>query len=254
MIKFKNNKLLNIKNKKTTSSDRTLNIINSESPFSITEAYKTLRTNVIFSTRGTGCKKYAVTSPVPREGKTTNSVNLAISFAQTGKKVLLIDADLRKPRIHSYFGLRNRTGLSNILSGVFDDENKTYINKTNIENLDVITAGHIPPNPIELLSSDNMRDFLQSLDDIYDFVVIDTPPINVVSDALVLSKYVTGYILVMRSNYSEYQSLKDAVSKFELANVKPLGVILNDYDENKQKYSSRYKYKGYYYYYHSSSK
>ena len=241
-----------IKTNKTSSNERSCSIIDSKSPFSITEAYKTLRTNIIFSTGDNGCKKYAITSPVPGEGKTTNSVNIAVSFAQTGKKVLLVDADLRKPRIHKHFEVENKVGLSNLLSGVYDEEGKNIINKTKIENLDLITAGRVPPNPIELLSSENMTKFIESLDDSYDFVIIDTPPINVVSDALVLSKLVTGYILVLRSNYSEQQSLDNAISKFELANVKPLGIILNDHDENRKRYTSRYKYKKYYYYsYHT---
>ena len=239
------------KTNKSTSNERSFSIIDSKSPFSITEAYKSLRTNIIFSTGDNGCKKYAVTSPVPGEGKTTNSVNIAISFAQTGKKVLLVDADLRKPRIHKHFEIENKGGLSNLLSGVFDGENKDIVNKTKVENLDIITAGRVPPNPIELLSSENMTKFIETLDDVYDFVIIDTPPINVVSDALVLSRLVTGYILVLRSNYSEQQSLDNAISKFELANVKPLGIIFNDYDENRKKYTSRYRYKGYYYYYHT---
>lgn len=252
MVTKKKNKIVSFKkSNKNSASDRSVNIINSDSPFSITEAYKSLRTNIIFSTGDNGCKKYAVTSPVPGEGKTTNSVNIAISFAQTGKKVLLIDADLRKPRIHKHFEVENKVGLSNLLSGVYDGENKNIVNKTKIENLDLITAGRVPPNPIELLSSENMTKFMESLDENYDFVIIDTPPINVVSDALVLSKLVTGYILVLRSNYSEQQSLDNAISKFELANVKPLGIILNDHDENRKKYTSRYRYKGdcYYSYY-----
>ena len=237
-----------VKRDKNLSTDRSFSIVDSKSPFTITEAYKSLRTNIIFSTGDNGCKKYVVTSPVPGEGKTTNSVNTAISFAQTGKRVLLVDADLRKPRIHKHFEVDNKVGLSNLLSGVYDGENKNIINKTKIENLDLITAGRVPPNPIELLSSENMTKFMESLDENYDFVIVDTPPINVVSDALVLSKLVTGYILVLRSNYSEQQSVDNAISKFELANVKPLGIILNDHDENRKKYTSRYRYKGYYYY------
>ena len=224
--------------------------ITPKSPFDITEAYKTLRTNLIFSTGDTGCKKYVVTSSLPGEGKTTNAVNIAVSFAQTGKKVLLIDADLRKPRIHKYFRPEDKTGLSNVLSGVFDGEKREVIYKTEVDNLDVIFAGHIPPNPIELLSSDNMRTFMESVEEIYDFIVIDTPPINVVSDALVLSKYVTGYILVLRSNVTVYQSLESAIAKFELANVKPIGVVLNDYASDRKEYSSRYKYRRYHYQYY----
>lgn len=254
MAKIKNN---NPKAKTKTDNKKTQSLhsenysyITDKSPFAVTEAYKTLRTNLIFSTGDSGCKKYVVTSSLPGEGKTTNAVNLAVSFSQTGKKILLIDADLRKPRVHKYFDKDNKNGLSNVLSGIFDDDNKTIVNKTKIENLDVIFSGHIPPNPIELLSSENMRVFLESMEEIYDFIIIDTPPINVVSDALVLSKCVTGYILVLRSNFSVYQSLENAISKFELANVKPIGAILNDFEEGSKKYSSKYKYRKYQYQYY----
>lgn len=249
-----------VNNKKTQKNEKSskkgalhgdnYSYITANSPFTITEAYKTLRTNLIFSTGDTGCKKYAVTSSLPGEGKTTNSVNIAVSFAQTGKKVLLIDADLRKPRIHKFFGAEDKTGLSNVLSGVFDGEKKDVIYTTEVENLDVVYAGHIPPNPMELLASDNMRVFMESVEKIYDFIVIDTPPINVVSDALVLSKYVTGYILVLRSNVTVYQSLESVIEKFDIANVKPIGIVLNDYEAKKREYSSRYKDRRYQYQYY----
>ena len=117
--------------------------------------------------------------------------------------------------------------------------------------MDLISSGHIPPNPIELLSSDKMQELLKSLSETYDFIILDTPPVNIVSDALVLSKMVTGYIMVTRSNYTEYQALDVAMSNFELANIKPLGVVLNDFNRKQTKYSrgGKYKYKTYYNYY-----
>lgn len=235
-------------------SNRDRTIIGKKTNFTITEAYKTLRTNIIFSCRGDGCKKFVVTSPFPGEGKTTNAINLAISFAQTGKKTLLIDGDMRKPKLSKYFGIRNRVGLSNILSGIYDEGEGKVINKTRYDNLELITAGHIPPNPIELLSSDNMKQFLSQLDKIYDYVVIDTPPVNVVSDALVLSKDVSGFILVVRSDYTEYRAMDIAMSKFDLAEISPLGIILNSFTEKRKKYAagSKYKYKNYYNYYRYS--
>lgn len=226
-------------------------ILNENSKFFISEAYKTLRTNILFSARNEGCKIFAVTSAIPGEGKTTTALNLAITFAQTEKKVVIIDADMRKPKLHKYFDLDNKVGMSNILSGVFDGKNKNYIQKTNVPNLDLISSGHIPPNPIELLSSERMPEMIRSLEETYDFIIIDTPPVNIVSDALVLSKCVTGYILVARSNYTEYNVMDAAMSKFELADIKPLGVVLNDFDQKQQKYASKgkYKYKTYYNYY-----
>lgn len=224
-------------------------ILNKNSKFHIAEAYKTLRTNILFSAGDSGCKTYAVTSAIAGEGKTTTSINIAISFAQTDKKVVIVDADLRKGKLHQYFDSENKVGLSNILSGIYDGMDTNCIQSTNLENLDLISAGHIPPNPIELLSSVKMRDFIKELEEMYDFIIIDTPPVNIVSDAMVLSKIVTGYILVARSNYTEYNTLDAAMSNFELANIKPLGVVLNDYDVNRTKYASAgnkyYSYYGY---------
>lgn len=227
-------------------------VINNNTDFTVKEAYKTLRTNIIFATRTKGCKKYVITSSVPGEGKTTNAINLAISFAQTEKRVLLVDSDLRKPRIHRYFNLDNKTGLSNYLSDIFEEESaKVVVQKTEYENLDVVTSGHIPPNPIELLSSEGMSEFVADMESKYDFIIFDTPPINVVSDALVISEHATGYILVTRAGYTEYDFVKSSISKFELAGIKPLGVILNSYDSKggSYGYNSKYKYKYDKYYY-----
>lgn len=245
MFKFK-------RNKKQSSQD-VYHIIDSKSSFSITEAYKTLRTNIMFKTGDTGCKIITVTSAVPGEGKTTTAVNLAVSFAQTGKRVLLIDADMRKPKVHRFFNIKNSTGLSNILSGIYDEKKDSCISKSVVDNLDVVFAGRVPPNPVELLASDNTETFLKSVENEYDFIIMDTPPINVVTDSLVISKLVTGYVLVVRSNYSEYKCISDAISKCELANAKLFGVVYNGYDQNKKTYGikyGKYKCKGYYNYYY----
>ncbi len=226
----------------TLSFDNT--ILAEGTNFNIIEAYKDLRTNILFTSRGTGCRKFVVTSSFPSEGKTTNSVNIAITFAQTGKKVLLVDGDLRKPKIHKLFNLSNKVGLSNVLSNVFDDDNHEFVHKNIRENLDVVTSGHIPPNPMELLSSDAMEAFVSEYESKYDFIIIDTPPVNVVSDSLVLSSFVTGYLLVVRANYTEFQALDMTMAKFEIANIKPLGIILNGVAEvtNTYKYKKKYKY------------
>ncbi len=247
MSKQKNKKVTNydgVQNKETT-------ILTEHSKFLVSESYKTLRTNILFSTGDVGCKSFVITSALPGEGKTTNAINLAISFAQTEKKVILVDADLRKPKLHKYFDLESKTGLSNVISGVYDGECKDFIQKTYIGNLDVITSGHIPPNPIELLASESMNELMKKLEETYDFIILDTPPVNVVSDALVLSKCVTGYVMVARSNYTEHQQLRDAMSNFEIANIKPLGIILNDFSNKRSAYSKgrKYRYKSYYNYY-----
>ncbi len=249
MKKFENKNKFIDKHSKKVSKKRanealeTNTIVTENTAFSIKEAYKTLRTNIIFTTREKGCKKYVVTSSVPGEGKTTTAINLAISFAQTNKRVLLIDADLRKPRVHKYFSISRKEGLSNYLFNVYEEDgvDEGVIQSTKVENLDIICSGHIPPNPLELLSSENMKVLIGELESKYDFIIIDTPPINIVSDALVLSELVTGYVLVARSNYSEYTHLTNALSKFEIAGIKPLGVVLNDYDDKALMYRSNYK-------------
>lgn len=228
-------------------------LLNAQTPFAVTEAYKTLRTNVIFATRKKGCQVFAVSSPFPGEGKTTNAINLAISFAQTEARVLLIDGDLRRPRLHKSFHVTNGTGLSNLLAGLADLEEDVILH-TEYAYLDLITSGHIPPNPIELLSSGGMETMLEKLKTRYDYIIIDTPPVNVVSDALVISKLITGYLLVVRQGVTERQALAYAMSKFEMAGVKPLGVILNAVESytKKYRYRSGYKYKNYYNYYRAS--
>lgn len=243
MIKIKNYaKKYSGKAKYDGVQNRKFTILNDNSKFYISDAYKTLRTNILFSTGESTRKIYAVTSTVPGEGKTTTAINIAVSFAQTEKKVVIIDSDLRRPKLHKYFDLENKVGLSNVLSGIYDGESKDYIQKTNIDNLDVISSGHIPPNPIDLLASDKMQELLKTLEETYDFIILNTPPVNLVSDALVLSKNVTGYILVVRSNYTEYQALDDAMSNFELAKIKLLGVVLNDFNRKHTKYSGgKYK-------------
>ncbi len=247
---FKKKDKINFKYDGVQNKEHT--ILNADSSFVMSEAYKTLRTNILFSTgSSSGCRSYAITSAIPGEGKTTTAINLAISFALTEKKVVIIDSDMRKPKLHKYFDLENKVGLSNVLSGVFDQKKQDYIQKTRVENLDLISSGHIPPNPIELLSSEKMEELIKKLSESYDFIILDTPPVNIVSDALVLSNNITGYIMVTRSNYTEYDALSAAMSNFELANVKPLGVVLNDFNQKQQKYVSRgkYRYKNYYNYY-----
>lgn len=228
-------------NKNVQPIGRTEYVINDKSAFNIKEAYKSARTNIIFSMQEQGCKRILVTSAYPKEGKTTTCLNLAITFAQTGAKVLIIDADLRKPRLHKLLNVSPSIGLTNILNGI--SPMSEAIQTTAYNNLTVLGAGHIPPNPVELLSSDAMKEFLISISEYYDFIFIDTPPVNVVTDAIVLSSLVSGVFLVVRQGLTEHRSLKEAISKFEFADVKPLGFLLNDIDENINKYKYRYRYK-----------
>ena len=219
------------------------NILNKNTLFEVNEAYKATRTNLMFSlSKERNCKKIIVASGVPGEGKTTTCLNIAISFAQTGVKVLVLDADLRKPRIHKYLNLENKNGLSNVLGGFYGIEE--CIQRNVRGNLDVVTAGHIPPNPAELLASDEMKTVMERLDHEYDYIFIDTPPINVVTDASIISKLVTGVVLVVRNKYSRHEVVRKALATLKFVDAKVLGFILNATKFNAN-YNKGYRYKKY---------
>jgi len=217
-------------------------LLNATSSFFISEAYKAARTNLSFLLTGEAGKNIACfTSPSPGEGKTTTCANIAITFAQTDAKVLMIDADLRKPKLHKIFALSAQPGLTNLLSG-FSDYSEV-IRKTDYPNLDLLTAGHVPPNPAELLSSPQMKAILEQFSAKYDYIFIDTPPINVVTDVAALSKYATGIILVARQGITTTDTMKKAVESLRFVGANVLGFILNDINKDKYSYNYRYRYK-----------
>ncbi len=210
-------------------------IINSQTSFEIIEAYKATRTNVMFSLNNEkGCKKVVITSPTSGEGKTTTCINLACTFAETGAKVLIIDSDLRAPRLHKYLKLTNEKGLSNVLAG-FNEVDECLL-KTERQNLDCLTSGPIPPNPVELVSSDSMKELIDNLSQRYDYIFIDTPPLNIVTEALILSKYATGVIVVTRQKYTMYKMVERAINSLKFANAKIIGFVMNDVEDNKYVY------------------
>ncbi len=219
---------------------RVSTVINDKSTFLVREAYNSARTNIIYSLtqQEEGGKKILITSASPHEGKTTTCLNLAITFAQTEAKVLIIDADLRKPRINRHLSIDRQNGLSDYLCGLISlDE---AIKKCPNHNLDCITSGQIPPNPTELLSSSKMGELLTELAKRYDYIFLDSPPITVVSEAMVMSKYVSGVILVVRQNSTIHESIKRAKTILDMANVKLLGFILNDVNPSRYGYGSGY--------------
>jgi len=240
---------MNEKNEKPKSSpapvkhqsSRTNFMIDDKTSFSIKEAYKAGRTNLLFSLPDDQPAVVLISSTWPMEGKTTTCVNYAITFSQIGKKVLIIDADLRKPRIEKMFDIKEKDGLTNLLRGFVKLED--VIRETPYENLWAITSGHIPPNPAELLSSDEMKELLKSLKEKYDYIFIDTPPVNLLTDATILSSECSGVVMVVRQAATDHHSLKEALGKLEFANAKILGFVLNDADDEAMGYS-RYRYKG----------
>ena len=192
-------------------------ILNKKTSFVIQEAYRTARTNIIFSLADSEdrCKSICVTSANASEGKTTTTLNLAITFAQTGSKVLLIDADLRKPKIHQYLGVVKSDGLTTILSKQKSFEDVVYHNLR--PGLDCLTSGSIPPNPAELLGSESMGELMKKLNKEYDYILIDTPPVTVVTDAVALSSYVSGILLIVREGYTYYESIDQALTLLKIA-------------------------------------
>ncbi len=214
-------------------------IIRNNSRFDIIEAYKSTRTNIMYSMVGGESNVICLTSPSSTEGKTTNCINLAITFAQTGARVLLIDADMRKPRVHRCLKLNTDHGLSNVLGGFSDLYDA--IQRTAYDNLDVLVCGHIPPNPAELLASEKMSAILDVLKKEYDYILLDTPPVNAVTDVVVLSKYVRGIVLVARYASTTYEEMQTAINKLKIVDAKILGFILNEIGERAGYYRNHYK-------------
>lgn len=219
----------------TTDSTK---LLAASSTFAVKEAYNSIRTNLLFTQQGEKCPIFVITSPTANNGKTINSANLAINFAQMGKKTLVIDADMRNPSLHKLFSLSSRNGLSEILAGLTDN---ITVTKTDIENLSILTSGKIPPNPTELLSSPRMDKLLDFVKEHYDCVFIDTPPINIVTDATVFAQKATGYILIVKTDTTNVPELKTAVSTLQGINASILGFILNDANSEKKKYYSYYR-------------
>ena len=233
MLKF--NKKSGANSIHTTDSTK---LLTAASTFEVKEAYNSIRTNLLFTQQGEKCPIFVVTSPTANNGKTINSANLAINFAQMGKKTLVIDADMRNPSLHKLFSLSSRNGLSEILAGLTDN---ITVTKTDIENLSVLTSGKIPPNPTELLSSPRMDKLLDFVKEHYDCVFIDTPPVNIVTDATVFSQKATGYVIIVKTDTTNVPELKTTVSTLQGINANILGFILNDANSEKKKYYSYYR-------------
>ncbi len=210
-------------------------------PFSVVEAYKNIRVQLTNILEKCGGKAIAISSPNASEGKSTTSINIAITLSQLNKKVVLIDTDIRRGTIHRRLKIDNEIGCTDILAGIAPLEQAVKHYNT---YLDIITAGQNYSNNSELFDSKEFDDLLNQLNKEYDYILIDTPPVNLVSDALVISKKCDGLIYVIRSKVTTYEAIKDAVSCTEKLNVNLLGVIINAVDSNK----SGYKYgKGGYY-------
>jgi polysaccharide biosynthesis transport protein len=215
------------------------------------ESYRALRTSLLLSNLGSPPKVIMVTSALPQEGKTTTSINCAVVLAQKGVRVLLIDADLRRPSIHKTLGMGPRSGLSNVLTGSTTLE-QAIARTTVLPNLHVLPAGTPPPNPAELLASTNMRDVLAELRQQYDHIVVDTPPSLSVTDAVVLSPRADAVVLVIRSGQTTKQALRRSRDILAQVNAKVVGVLLNAVDLSSPDYYYYYEYQGKYAQYYRS--
>lgn len=209
-------------------------VLNANSPFALQEAYKTLRTNISFSLRGEGCKKFCITSSNPGEGKSITMLNLGISFAQTGKKVLLVDADLRRPALARLLVEKSTPGLSNILADLASEEEA--IREEVYPNLDLVFSGDVPPNPAELLAGGRMQSFIERMAEKYDYILVDTPPVGVVSDACVVANLLDGVLLLARQGRTRKDEFKHAVNQLKLTDANLLGYVLNGVDSGLSTY------------------
>ena len=213
----------------------------------ISEVFRTLRTNIQFMNTKGKLKTILVTSTFPGEGKSWVASNLAVTFAQAGKKVVLIDADMRKGRQYSIFGVSPIPGLSNYLSGIGIDENQEldivdFVQETEVDNLFIIPAGNIPPNPSELLISPQMVNLLEELKDLCDIVILDGTPNELVTDSLILTRLVDSTVIVTASKETKKENLKRAIVNIQNVGGKIAGVVVNKVPVSAKKYQQSYYY------------
>lgn len=216
--------------------------------FTATEQYKVLRANILFALPDEQqCRIIGVTSSVRGEGKSTTSINLSYSLAETGKRVLLIDGDLRLPSVAKKMEMKGTPGLSNILVDGERVEVPLY-KSSQLSNWYILPSGDIPPNPSELLGSRRMQKLIQTLSERFDFIIVDLPPVDVVSDAIVLSPLIHGIIVVTREDYTSRKEISRCMAQLQFSNIKVLGFVMTNVKSDS--FTSKYYKK----YYRSSSK
>ena len=225
------------------SSYADISVQNKKIPFAVVESYKAIRANLSFLLSSAKSNIVVITSPNSGEGKSTTAVNMAIAFSQLGERVLLIDADMRKSTIHKKLKTENGDGLSNILAGMA--EVGDCIKKIN-ENMFFLPSGKIPPNPSELLGSSEFEKLLKTVAPAYSCVIIDTPPINIVSDTLVAAPHTAGIVMVVRDGVTQNDDVAHAISAAEFAGIKILGAVINGV-KNTGPRGHRYNYYSKYY-------
>ncbi|WP_147802485.1 CpsD/CapB family tyrosine-protein kinase [Alkalicoccus halolimnae] len=225
------------KNDKNSRKRFLLTTLENRSPAA--EQFRTLRTNMQFMQIDRKLKTLVVTSPLPGEGKSTIAANLSIVLAQQESKVLLIDTDLRKPSVHYTFEISNNIGFTNVVTNQAGIKNA--VKRTFNPNLSVLTSGPLPPNPSELLASNRMKRFIEEAKKQYDYIVFDAPPVNAVTDGLILSSMVDGTMLVIRNGKTEIEQAKKAVGSIQKVEGNLLGAVLNDCPVKDTPYSYYYE-------------
>ena len=224
-------------------------IVHQDPKSPISEIFRTLRTNIQFMNTKGKLRTVLITSTLPGEGKSWISANLAATFAQAGRKAIIIDADMRKGRQYSIFGLSPTPGLSNYLSGIDSDYNEVetdnlsnFIQETNIENLSIIAAGNVPPNPSELLITPKMEELLNKLKESYDIIIIDGTPSQLVTDSLILTRLVDSTLIVTASKQTKKEDLKKVIRNIKNVGGKIAGIVVNKIEVSAKKYDQTYYY------------
>ncbi len=233
--------------KRSESIERSRNkdaerILSDRSPWPIREAYRALRTNIIFSLPGEGCKIIGVTSAERGEGKSTSCINTASIFGELGKKVLLIEGDLRLPTVAVKLEINTTPGLTDVIAG--QAQLNDALRKNAKPGLDVLTAGTIPPDPTWLLQSNQMKQIIDICKKHYDYIFIDLPPVNAVADASIISHFIDGFLLTVRDHKTEYPAIADMLTQLKLAEAKIIGFLY--YDIQQSGGSNNHYYRGYY--------
>jgi capsular exopolysaccharide synthesis family protein len=220
-------------------------IVHHKPKSTVAEGFRSLRTAVLFSSPDTPLKTILISSFIPKEGKTFITANLALVIAYSGESILLVDADMRKPQVHKVFGLENRRGLSNAIVGEEPNIHRSILH----EKLDIITCGPVPPNPAELLGSKRMAEFLDQMKGTYDKIIIDSPPISSVTDAVVLSKLMDSVVYVIHGGATTREAAQHGSRVMRDVDAKVIGAVLNNIDIGRESYYYSHYYHYYYHYY-----
>lgn len=237
-------------NAKKTQSHRKLFTVGPNAPFQFVEAYKSLRTNLEFLSASGNCKTILITSSVPEEGKSNVAINLALTLASSGKRVVLVDCDMRKSAISRYLRIpRNHPGLTNVITARDDKQLAASLVHLKDYGITVLPVGTIPPNPAELLATPITENIFAALQNAFDYVIVDTPPVSVVTDAAVLCRVADGVLLVVRPGVTTIQGAQLSKKNLEAVNAHILGVIMNGYDSKKTYRKDGYSYAYSYSYY-----